>query len=457
MNAAIGRRSVIASLGAGAGLSLLGTALGAETTTLRVRREIGDLEKSFPAELDLFRRAVAAMTSSAAGKSAWERNAEIHAAHCGVGPGAEIHRTIRFLPWHRAFLWMTERNLQHAVGSEQVALPYWHWPVARGVPGSFRSGALSHPRANLHLGAADYQYAQAMDSTDRYVGELETVSGRTVVRQIGFGGYPGDFALSALEGTPHGSVHNRIGNDTTAGVQHDMGNIRWSPRDPIFFGHHGNLDRLWEIWRGAAGSKQRGTEPWTDSAFANASFSFFDLSTGLTRPVRLVETRDLAELGYRYAPPGEGPTGSPAAAVAGTRQSTAPVAPDPSELGAPLASGDAALSSGSLGASSGFPAATRAILTIRGISVPRDRGVTVAVYLTRRDVPFKASDAHFAGMTAVVSQPTASTVSVAMDVTAALRATRIDKGKVTVVLVPVGERSGRALAIEGYDIRVTPR
>ena len=42
-----------------------------------------------------------------------------------------------------------------------------------------------------------------------------------------------------LEGQPHNNVHNCVG-----GLMEDM----LSPIDPIFFMHHSNIDRLWDVW-----------------------------------------------------------------------------------------------------------------------------------------------------------------------------------------------------------------
>jgi tyrosinase len=44
-----------------------------------------------------------------------------------------------------------------------------------------------------------------------------------------------------LEGQPHNRVHNDIGS---LGFMQDM----MSPVDPIFFLHHANIDRLWDVW-----------------------------------------------------------------------------------------------------------------------------------------------------------------------------------------------------------------
>ena len=56
-------------------------------------------------------------------------------------------------------------------------------------------------------------------------------------------------AFSMLEGLPHNIVHNYIGGVTRIdpGPYGNMTNFL-SPVDPIFFLHHSNMDRLWDVW-----------------------------------------------------------------------------------------------------------------------------------------------------------------------------------------------------------------
>jgi len=444
----LGRRSVVAGLGAGA--LAVGAGAAVSAPDLRVRREISDLEKWYPAELDRYRRGVAEMRRSAAGDTAWERNATIHAARCGIG-AADIHGSWFFLPWHRAFLWVTELNLQHALGDDKLALPYWHWPVLGAIPASFRTGPLEHPRGRLELDPVEYDLTAGM-APDRFVGEYTLQAGRPVVSRLGFGGYADTRVVSTeLEKQPHGSVHNGVGNRVS-----DMSNIKWSPRDPVFFGHHGNLDRLWEVWRGQPSSAQRNSEPWADRTFGDVTYDFFDLRTGAVRTIRMAEMRETASLGYRYALPGEGPSGPPSTPVDSGRPAAGPVAPDPSRLGAPVARGQATVDAPPLAVSGGPPVRTRAVLTVQDVQVPPGVGVTVAIYLTDRAKPnFNPAEAVFVGVAGFVSQPTENRISLALDVTNALPRTRIDRGRVGVVLVPLGQKDAPPLRVGGYRIKVS--
>jgi tyrosinase len=56
-------------------------------------------------------------------------------------------------------------------------------------------------------------------------------------------------SFSMIEGLPHNNVHNCIGGypQLGAGPYGNMTNFL-SPTDPIFYLHHGNIDRLWVWW-----------------------------------------------------------------------------------------------------------------------------------------------------------------------------------------------------------------
>lgn len=56
-------------------------------------------------------------------------------------------------------------------------------------------------------------------------------------------------AFSVLEGFPHNKVHNCIGGSgpLDPGPYGYMTNFL-SPLDPVFFLHHANIDRLWDVW-----------------------------------------------------------------------------------------------------------------------------------------------------------------------------------------------------------------
>src|SRR5262249_56153548 len=60
-----------------------------------------------------------------------------------------------------------------------------------------------------------------------------------------------------LESQPHDNVHGAMGG--AAGNAFMVSFL--SPVDPIFFLHHGNLDRLWDVWTRRQAALARPTRP----------------------------------------------------------------------------------------------------------------------------------------------------------------------------------------------------
>ncbi len=94
---------------------------------------------------------------------------------------------------------------------------------------------------------------------------------------------PSSTVFSTLEGFPHNKVHNYIGgygslgdSDLQPGPFGNMTN-NLSPIDPIFFLHHANMDRLWDVWtrkQVAAGWSPKPSDADIDT-YNNEPFLFF--------------------------------------------------------------------------------------------------------------------------------------------------------------------------------------
>lgn len=109
-----------------------------------------------------------------------------------------------------------------------------------------------------------------------------------------------------LESQPHNLTHNNVG-----GYQHvpnaDVGFMtdNLSPVDPIFFLHHSNMDRLWDVWtRKQQSCKQPYLPAGADwSRFANEKFMFYVNAQG--QPVTQIlagSYTDMSQFGYAYQP-----------------------------------------------------------------------------------------------------------------------------------------------------------
>jgi tyrosinase len=133
--------------------------------------------------------------------------------------------------------------------------------------------------------------------------------------------------FSILEGQPHNLVHNNVGgiftvidahgNPVTTNVGGFMVDFL-SPVDPIFFLHHANIDRLWDVWTRKQQAFGYPTLPQDNdlARWSREQFLFFMNSKG--QPVSKVTAGDYATIGdfnYEYEP-GSGEQVVPSAATA---------------------------------------------------------------------------------------------------------------------------------------------
>lgn len=237
-------------------------------------------------EIVSYKAAVAAMTALDANLdtthdgTAWTAQANLHGATDPVGGMLTdrcVHAPYRFLPWHRMFLYRFERIIRKRSGDANFMLPYWGYsPEAEhNLPAVFRGGTgnpLYHDARFPSVNAGD-----PLDESD--------VSSDLALLQVSFQ----DF-VDVLYGTPHAGVHGGCGFDMAA--------VPTSARDPIFWLHHCQIDRLWELWLAKAPGN---VNPTTDSAWLTTSYDFYD-ENGATVTMTGAQVLDIAnQLGYRYA------------------------------------------------------------------------------------------------------------------------------------------------------------
>jgi tyrosinase len=72
-------------------------------------------------------------------------------------------------------------------------------------------------------------------------------------------------ASSSFEGLPHNVVHGQVGGW--------MGSVPTAAQDPIFYLHHCNMDRLWNLWLAQGGGR---IDPVFDNTWKNTKYTFFD-------------------------------------------------------------------------------------------------------------------------------------------------------------------------------------
>jgi len=83
--------------------------------------------------------------------------------------------------------------------------------------------------------------------------------------------------IGAIGSDPHGIIHADVG--LPAPPRLDMGSFGYAARDPIFWAHHCNIDKVWSGWNDLAGGgglpAGAYTNP-TDSSFLGQRWSFYD-------------------------------------------------------------------------------------------------------------------------------------------------------------------------------------
>src|SRR5271165_3972863 len=206
----------------------------------------------------------------------WRKQAEIHLNHCP-------HGNWFFLPWHRAYLRYFEEICRDLSGDPEFVLPYWNWTKDPQVPKPFWNGVLND--STRTIGPTDAMLSEfvgqdVIDIIMKITGFEQFASFRSTKTRGGQGG-----GQATLEARPHNHVHGRINGD--------MGNFL-SPRDPIYWLHHANIDRLWAMWNLRNGNTEDGAwKGYNDPAyFADANKN----SKGFV----VAEVLSTYQLGYRY-------------------------------------------------------------------------------------------------------------------------------------------------------------
>lgn len=260
MKAHVTRRRFLKTAGAAASVTILSPSLlksefAFGAPPLYTRRDIGNLKESDPIILS-YRKAVKAMQALPNNDPvSWTYQAAIHGNSIlppQVAWNTCQHGTYFFWSWHRMYLYYFERIVRRMSGDCGWTLPYWNWelPSERQLPPAFRDTTselfTTHRNAAMNSGAGSLS-----------AGTVNTGPGMSLV--------PFNSASSSLEGTPHGAVHVSIGGW--------MGSVPTAGQDPIFYLHHCNLDRLWNLWIAQGGGRN---DPLGDATWKNTQFTFFD-------------------------------------------------------------------------------------------------------------------------------------------------------------------------------------
>ncbi|CAO2823814.1 unnamed protein product [Amaranthus hypochondriacus] len=236
------------------------------------------------------------------------QQANVHCAYCNesysqVGfPNLklQVHDSWLFFPFHRWYLYFFERILGKLINDPTFAIPFWNWDTAAGMRMPAMYTDPNSPLYDLNFDGDDNN-----DPSDqRIISNNLTLIYRQMVTNARttslFLGEPykaGDRFTSgrgSIENAPHGPVHVWTGDPNSENLE-DMGNFYSAARDPLFYAHHANVDRMWVLWKNLS----KRNRDFTDPDWLNASFIFYDENAQAVR-VKVKDCLDPTRLGFTY-------------------------------------------------------------------------------------------------------------------------------------------------------------
>jgi polyphenol oxidase len=376
----------------------------------------------------------------------WLQQSLIHCWYCGGGmdgrAGEQIHGSWWFFPWHRCYLYFHERILGRLVGDTSLTLPYWDWDnsSSRTIPAPYTSpDNRSNPLFDVNRGRTP---------TERLSGHLvgskameRIMSAPTYKLFMGTRPDTHEGQKGSLERGPHGSVHIWAGSDTDSGI--DMGNLDTAAQDPLFYAHHTNIDRLWDVWLRAKSSHRNPTA----QKWLTHSWLFFDENKRLTT-ISVADVLDQENsLRYRYSEPQAGAEAVSEEQTIRVRDNTLVKTIDVL----------AALRAKIITQPEVLPAnpSTVYVLHIDGIVAPANRSAIIHVLgnLPESITGVSTGDIHYLGYFTIIAMSSSGhtgnrPTNVTLNVSANLRELLKFTQRLKVTLVPTGITGERAISLD---------
>jgi len=257
-----GRMNRRGLLKAGAAFSIVGgtqfftgiPALAAYAAGPAVRRNASTMAANDPI-LTGYRKAIKAMRALPnSNPCSWYYQAAIHGTTdpANLPSWNTCHQDPTFFwAWHRMYLYWFERIVRKQSGMYDWAIPYWDWtnPAERSIPAPFRDSAslLFDGTRNAGINAGDPLSTNLGTSVNNSMTSLDYFN-----TQSGING-------------PHGTVHTTINGNMFA--------VETAAQDPVFWIHHAEVDRIWNLWLAQGGGR---SSPVGNSTWRNTTYTFFD-------------------------------------------------------------------------------------------------------------------------------------------------------------------------------------
>ncbi|CAM6089416.1 unnamed protein product [Calypogeia fissa] len=274
---------------------------------MRVRRPAHKLDDEF---IRKYERAVELMRAlPPEDPRSFSAQAKLHCAYSGsaykqfnTSVKLSVHSSWLLFPFHRWYTYFHERILASLIGDDTFAIPYWAWdvqnednPPANTIPPIFtdkNSSLYDEKRSKVHQPPHRVDLSYGIGVPDdknpdillqgNYYSMWAAMIGHTQTTEAFYGGRlsegdaSGHLSQGVFEVGPHASIHSWTG-DKDIGQGEDMWPSYSAARDPIFFAHHTNVDRLWLMWKSFGGLD------YDDPDWLEAEFVFYDENADLVR------------------------------------------------------------------------------------------------------------------------------------------------------------------------------
>jgi hypothetical protein len=278
-------------------LLLLGTlALVSSKAETLMRQDIRTFSQD-PQNVDKLRRAVSTLQSRGFDdQTGWFNMAGIHDFPANDPNANKVPAPIRalygqchreaylFFLWHRAYVSAMERLMQAAINDPTFRLPYWDWYHDPKLPEIFRSEFLDAQKTVRNPLYVRDRNPKSNNGDDVWTPIIETDFNESDFRNF----------QNNLDAAEHGEIHVAVGTPT------NMGSIPTAARDPIFWLHHANIDRLLVVWlkRDLAAHRVPNTFPsWMASRYRFPKPNGGGVATPSVEDLALAS---MSALGYEY-------------------------------------------------------------------------------------------------------------------------------------------------------------
>ncbi|EJU02971.1 Di-copper centre-containing protein [Dacryopinax primogenitus] len=227
----------------------------------------------------------------------WDHIARLHSAAMQDKSmeRSASHGGPSFLPWHRAFIRVTELCLQTAGNDMSITLPYWDWtfdqpsfassPILTdsffggngdpSVNGAVTSGHFCDASVSSCPSSSNWPvpvefggptlrrtFAADLGATISTQAQMDALTAVELYDQSPFDANSTAGFRAGMEGWILG-VYGEMHNGIHRWLGGQFSNVPTSFFDPVFVAHHANIDRHWYAWQQA-----KGCVDWNDGCYA---------------------------------------------------------------------------------------------------------------------------------------------------------------------------------------------